>query len=327
MNKVTKRILIGTGVVAGGLAAVSALSYALTSYMVNIALDRGEQREVSPKALEVLTGSSDLDEFLKYIDEQSHNLLSADCRTVRLTAKDGTELIAHLRLAPNPKRTILAMHGWRSGWARDFGMIAEFWHQNNCNVLYVEQRAQGESGGEYMGFGMLERYDCLDWINWLNQNGFAELPLYLGGVSMGAATVLMSAAFDLPQNVRGIIADCAFTSAQAIWRHVAKNNIRMAYTGLHALIASDMCKRKIQLGSADFTTLDAMQQSHVPILFIHGTDDHFVPVEMTYENYKACTSEKRLLVVPGADHGMSYFVDKEGYEAAMLNFFKDFDNI
>ena len=61
------------------------------------------------------------------------------------------------------------------------------------------------------------------------------------------------------------------------------------------------------------------------VLFIHGTDDRFVPIEMTYENYKACAAPKRLLVVPGAGHGMSYFLDKEGYEAAMQQFWREFD--
>ena len=68
-----------------------------------------------------------------------------------------------------------------------------------------------------------------------------------------------------------------------------------------------------------------MQECEVPVLFIHGTDDRFVPVEMTYENYKACVAPKRLFVVPGADHGMSYYVDRIGYEKCMLEFWKEYD--
>ena len=62
------------------------------------------------------------------------------------------------------------------------------------------------------------------------------------------------------------------------------------------------------------------------MLLIHGTGDHFVPVEMTYENYLACGGPRRLLIVPGADHGMSYFTDPERYTAAVLAFWKDFDS-
>ena len=68
-----------------------------------------------------------------------------------------------------------------------------------------------------------------------------------------------------------------------------------------------------------------MRECQVPVLFIHGTDDHFVPIEMTYENYKACAAPRRLLIVPGAEHAMSYFVDKDGYEKAVKDFWKDFD--
>ncbi len=327
MNKTVKRILIGSSVAAAGIAAVGVLSYAVTNYMVSVALDRRQPRQSSEKARSVLAGSARLEEFVRYMEVCAEKLKSADCRTVRITAADGTELVGHLRTAPNAKRTILAMHGWRSSWARDFGMIADFWYQSGCNVLYAEQRGQGESGGEYMGFGMLERHDCLSWIHYLNENGFAELPIYLGGVSMGATTVLMSAAFDLPENVRGIIADCAFTSPEAIWRHVARKNMHLSYSGLRAAAANDLCRRRIQMAPTDCSTVDAVRESRVPILFIHGTDDHFVPVEMTYENYKACASSKRLLVVPGADHGMSYYVDQSGYESAMLGFWRDYDKI
>jgi fermentation-respiration switch protein FrsA (DUF1100 family) len=68
-----------------------------------------------------------------------------------------------------------------------------------------------------------------------------------------------------------------------------------------------------------------MKENKIPVLFVHGTDDHFVPVEMTYENYKACAAPKRLLVIPGADHCMCYYYDKGEYERKLLNFFRDFD--
>ena len=65
----------------------------------------------------------------------------------------------------------------------------------------------------------------------------------------------------------------------------------------------------------------------MPVVFVHGTDDHFVPVRMTYENYKACASPKRLLIVPGADHGMSYYIDREQYERQSLAFWDEFDGV
>ena len=170
-----------------------------------------------------------------------------------------------------------------------------------------------------MGFGLLERFDCREWLQWIEQTQGGELPVYLAGVSMGAATVLMAAGLDLPRCVRGIVADCAFTSPEAIWRHVARRNLRLSYD-LRSPAIDRICRKKLRMGAGEYSTVEALKESELPVLFIHGTRDHFVPVEMTYENYCACRGPKRLFVVPGADHGMSYLVDRPGYEAAMAEF-------
>lgn len=324
MKKNTKNILLGTGAVVAGVAAVSALSYAVTKMMVNVALDR-EPPKSSQRSRQRLAGSSEMNELMKELKVAAEKLENVGCETVEVTSHDGERLVGHWYRCENPQRIIVAVHGWRSSWAKDFSTIADFWHENNCNVLYVEQRGQGGSGGEYMGFGLIERYDCLDWINWVNENGGAELPIYLAGISMGASTVLMTAGLELPANVRGILADCGFTSPHAIWKHVMQHNLRIPYNGITGIIANDMCKRKIQVGSKDYSCTDALQKATVPVLFVHGTDDHFVPVEMTYENYKACAAPKRLLIVPGAEHGMSYVLNKEGYENEVKKFWADYD--
>ena len=86
-----------------------------------------------------------------------------------------------------------------------------------------------------------------------------------------------------------------------------------------------MCRRKIQGGSKEHSTVEALKHTHVPVILVHGADDHFVPVEMTYENYTACTAPKDLLIVPGADHGMSYFMEPEKYENAVKAFWAKYD--
>ena len=91
---------------------------------------------------------------------------------------------------------------------------------------------------------------------------------------------------------------------------------------LRGALADAMCRQKIMMGPDEYSTKDALRTAKVPVMFVHGTDDHFVPVEMTYENYMACASPKKLLIVPGADHGMSYFMEPRKYEAEVLDFFK-----
>ena len=323
MKKNKKNFLLGVGLTVGAVAAVSSISYAITKKLVTVALDR-EGPKANPKSMQLLTGDTNIEEKLSFLKENAKVLEEKQLEVVEITAQDGTKLVGHLYKNKKAKRTIIAMHGWRSSWATDFCLISEFLFQSDCNVIFTEQRGQGESGGEYMGFGLIERYDCLDWVDWLNNTEMKKLPIYLMGISMGATTVLMTTGFQLPQNVKGVIADCGFTSPNDIWRHVAQN-MKILYTGLMGEIASAICKRKINMAPDEYSTITALENSQTPVLFIHGTEDKFVPIEMTYSNYKACASPKSLFIVPGAEHGASYFVAKDEYENQLKQFWLKWD--
>ena len=325
MNKKAKKIIIGSGFFAAAVGAVTAISYKLTKSLVGAAMDREEPKIIKKGMKKMISGSGDLSDVIERMDAASERLENSGCETVEIMSDDGLKLVGHWKTPENPKRVIVAMHGWRSSWTKDFGIISEFWEKNDCAVLYAEQRAQGNSEGEHMTFGLMERYDCFAWIKWAIEKTGGNLPVYLGGLSMGATTILMTAGLDLPQNVKGIVADCGFTSPHAIWKHVTSSNLHISYNGINAMFADRLSKQKINMGTKDYSTVDALKECKVPVLFIHGTDDHFVPVEMTYKNYKACASEKRLLIVPGAEHGMSYILEQKNYEDAVLKFWKDFD--
>lgn len=328
MNQNTKRILIASGIAISGATLAGACYYFSTKQLTNVALNR----EFPPwmnRFRGLVSGSGKaFTEMAAELTVVAEKLESSNCEIVEIVSHDGKKLVGHWHPCPGAKRIIIAMHGWRSSWSRDFAVISDFWHTNDCSVLYVEQRGQNNSDGEYMGFGLIERYDCMDWISWVNQNRNGEgLPIYLAGISMGATSVLMAAGLNLPANVRGIIADCGFTSPHAIWKHVVEKNIHLPYGGLRSAMVDALCKEKIQLGSREYSTIDAMKHCRVPVLFVHGTDDHFVPIEMTYENYIACVAPKRLFVVPGAEHGMSYFLEKKGYEAEVRRFWEENDSL
>ena len=323
--KRVKFAALAAALLTGAVAVSGGVSYIITKKLVELALDRGNvENQESIKKL--LSGETNTEIFARYRDAAAENLINTPHETVSITARDGVKLVGHFVGCTEPKRAIIAMHGWRSSWAKDFGMISDFLHENACAVLYAEQRGQNESGGSYMGFGLTERFDCLDWINWLNGSGYDTFPLYLCGVSMGAATVLMASGFTLPENVHGIIADCGYTSPYAIWKHIAENNLHLRYDKWMRDTVDEMCRERIKFSSDDFSCTKALESCRVPVLFIHGTDDNFVPIEMTYENYKYCDAPKRLLVVPGAGHGMSYAVDKARYEQTVLQFWQDYDS-
>lgn len=324
MNGRIRNALFGAaGAMLSAVVISRSLSGAFDRNMVGTALDREEPKVMEKMKRRLKGEGNDDEELLAYCDALGQRLRETEHTLVRIESYDGTELAGHLFRAERQKRVILAMHGWRSSWCRDFGPVAGFFQENDCTVLYAEQRGQGESGGEYMGFGMIERFDCLEWIKWLNANGFADSKIYLAGISMGATTVLMTAGFpELPENVAGVIADCGFTSAKAEWKYISENNLRVPYDRRVRHVDA-LCRKRIELDSDAYTTLDAMKTCRVPILFIHGQADSFVPVEMTMQNYEACASSKRVLIVPGANHGMSYFLDREGYEAAVKAFFRE----
>lgn len=319
----TGKILLIAAAAAAGAAAAGAAVYLTTKLWVETALDR-EQPKITKKAGGMISGGRANAGFKAAVNKAADALRSQNHREVKISAYDGVELAGHFFPCENAERIIIAFHGWRSSWNGDFGLISEFWHKNNCSVLYAEQRGQNGSGGEYMGFGLTERFDCVRWTEWAAENGGDSLPVYLAGISMGAATVLMSSNLNFPIKPCGIMADCGFTSPKAIWTHVARNNLHLIYR-VQKIIADEICKSKINMASEETSAPKALAETDIPILFIHGTDDTFVPIEMTYENYKACASPKRLLVVPGADHAMSYYIAKAEYEKAEKEFWQEFD--
>ncbi len=329
-----KKVALGSALVAGVTAVavgVGVVSRTITKKLMGLAMDR-EQPKMPKKAqesMDALKGDEALAAVIESNREAVERLESSGAQTVEMVSFDGVKLTGHFLPCENAKRVLIAMHGWRSCWSNDFAAIADFWHNSGCSVLYAEQRGQNNSGGDYMGFGLLERYDCLEWAKWVNENVTdpttgAVLPIYLCGISMGATSVLLAQGLELPENVCGVMADCGFTSPNEIWRKIVEKNFRLSYK-VREEAADKICKQKINMGAKDANTVEVLKTAKLPTLFIHGSDDHFVPVEMTYENYKACAAPKRLVIVPGAEHGLSYLVDKEGYESASLEFWEEFD--
>lgn len=323
MRRQAKLFLIGSGITAVMMALAESTRHAVAQYFVSIALNR----EIPPhpiRAEQHLIDSCISEDLLLQVQQAGQRLSAKPHTVIQIQSRDGIRLTGHWMPAQRPKRIVVAMHGWRSAWDNDFGMIADFLLQNDCSVLFAEQRGQGRSGGNYMGFGLMERYDCLDWVNWVNEETGGALPVYLCGISMGASTVLMASGLELPQNVRGILADCGYTSAVDIWKHVAKT-LHLSY-GICGKPAGRLARKRLQMAMDAESCPQALARCRVPVLFVHGTDDRFVPVEMTYENYKACAAPKRLFIVPGAEHGMSYLIDPKGYESAVKAFWAEFDD-
>jgi fermentation-respiration switch protein FrsA (DUF1100 family) len=259
------------------------------------------------------------DELEAFVAAYQERIHAMKLKKITMRSRDGLTLAAHWYPAENACRTIVLVHGWRSAWDRDFAGITDYLHDGGANLLFIEQRAHGESEGAYIAFGLLERFDVEDWVKKLPEFSDPTLPVYLFGVSMGASTVLMASALPLPPSVQGIVADCGYTSPSAIIRNtVVRNTVLPAFAEKGAGL-----RMRLHTGFDydAYSTLDAVRRSHIPMLFVHGDADTFVPVSMSYQNYAACCAPKSLLIVHGARHAMSYIVDPDAYRRKVEQLF------
>lgn len=238
-----------------------------------------------------------------------------------IEARDGITLAGKYYHVKDGAPLILFFHGYRGSALRDGNGILLYAQKAGYNALLVDQRCHGKSGGKAITFGIKERHDCMDWIRYANRRFGEKTKIVLAGISMGASTVLMAADLGLPANVKGIMADCPYSAPKDILKTVMKQMkfpVNVTYTA-------------VRLGAKLFggfdieehSPIESMRNCRIPVLFIHGEEDYFVPEKMSQECYEACTSQdKRRVLVKGAPHGMSFCVDGKLYETEMEEFLK-----
>lgn len=257
-------------------------------------------------------------EFMTFGDQW---LKEHHAQDVYIQNRDGLRLHAYWIPADNPKGTIVLAHGYRSTMLADFGIAFEGYHSMGLNLLVPHQRSHGESQGRFITFGVKESDDMLEWIDYHNRQ-FGEHQMILSGMSMGASTMLYLANADLPDNVKGIIADCGFTSPKEILSSVFRQVVRLP--AAPTIWAAELFARLFAGFSLyERDTRKTLAESKIPVLMVHGTADDFVPCEMSEQGYTACTAKKRLLLVKGAEHGVSFIVDQESYTRELLWFLKE----
>ena len=237
----------------------------------------------------------------------------------QITTFDGLRLCAKFyEYAPGAPIELM-FHGYRGNAERDLSGGVQRCFRLGHSAFIVDQRCSGSSDGHVITFGVKEHRDCLAWVDFMVEHFGPDVKIILCGISMGASTVLMAAGKPLPSNVIGVLADCGFSTAKDIIKKVIRQ------MGLPAGPAYPFVKWGARIfGRFDLeetSALEAMGRCTLPVIFFHGEDDGFVPCEMSRVNYEACTSRKRLVTVPGADHGLSYPVQPEMYLSALREFF------
>lgn len=235
---------------------------------------------------------------------------------------DDIPLYARMLRCDAPVRTVLCAHGYRGSAVSSFAGISQWLHENGCNVLLIDQRACGQSGGEYITFGAKEKDDVLDWIDYLTAHDPQKLPIYMYGVSLGASTVECASGCTLPPEVRGLIADCGYESMESIcslslkkWYHIPPALIMPAF--------KKECEETAHFRVEDADARSALRRCNIPALFIHGTGDRFVPISHAIHNYQTCAStHKEIVWFEHAGHSVSYYENPVKYQQALQDFFR-----
>lgn len=254
----------------------------------------------------------------EHIFRIGHIMERIPCEAVTITSFDGCKLYGRYYHVRDGAPLEILFHGYRSCAFRDCSGGHALSRKMGFNALVVDQRAHGNSDGTTICFGIKEHRDCLCWIQYANERFGTKTPIILSGLSMGAATVLMAAGLELPENVTCIMADSPYSTPSAIIEKVCAD--------LHYPVA--LCRPFIHLGAWLYgrfhlnscTAKEAVARSKVPILLIHGEDDRLVPCSMSSEIAACSASRVVVQTFPGAGHGLSYMTDPLRYEKVVYDF-------
>ena len=262
------------------------------------------------------------EKYKNYADEIIENIKwyrEQNTEEIKIKSDDGVILVANYFSGLNSSKTIILFHGYHSTAYNDFSGLIRYYHEKNYNLIIVDQRAHGRSEGKYIGFGVLEKFDCVQWIDYINNN--YNLPdVFLYGVSMGATTVLMAAGLGLPKNVKGIISDCGFTSIKELFAKILIKDFKISKFPIYYM-ASIMSKVLAGYYFKDGSTVEAVKNSKIPLLIFHGGNDSLIPKNMSKSIYDASVSEyKRICIIENADHAECYASDSIKYEHESIGF-------
>lgn len=315
--KKKKWMIITSAVISGLLIIDVAISY----YFYNLAIKRG------PK--DFLEGNSDLevsaetlDEFLEgdWIDWTNEQ----DFEHLEMTSFDGLPLKGYYLPAKEPtNKTVVFAHGYL-GNAYDMGLFGEYYYENlGYNVFTPDLRGHGNSGGDYIGFGWHDRLDLIDWMKMLIDENGADTEIVMHGLSMGAATVLMASGEALPLNVKAIIADSPYTSVYDLFSYQMERMFHLPDKPILPT-TSLVTQQKAGYSLTEASALDQVKNATVPILYISGESDTFVPTDMTNTLYENTKSETEIVTYPGANHGESIVLHRENYLTTMTGFIEKY---
>lgn len=281
------------------------------NFLFNLALN--------PKSSKTMIFNSEFNEEkeLKRIDNEKW--LEENAKEVYIENK---KVNLHSYEAKNQKESkiwVIAVHGYTDSASFMVDSAKRFLNYG-YNVLMPDLRAHGKSDGKYIGMGWPDRLDLMLWIDYLIAT-YGNIKIILYGISMGAATVMMASGEKLPSNVRMIIEDCGYTSVWEEFAHELKYLFHMpTFPALYNANLITKIRARYSLKKA--SAIKQVKKCKLPILFIHGDKDNFVPFYMLDKLYNTATCPKEKLVIKNAGHAEAQWIEPEKYWHTVRKFIK-----
>ena len=293
-------------------------------FFYDLAIKRGPKDFLADNAdLEVSAETMDVflnGDWLDWVDNQKFEEL-------HMESNDGLDLMGYYLPAKQPTdKLVILTHGYL-GHAKQMGLYGQYYYEElDYNIFMPNARGHGKSGGDYYGFGWPDRLDLIDWTNVLEEKLGVDTQVVYHGLSMGAATVLMASGEQLPKQVKAIVADSPY---QSVYQLFAYQLNRMFHLPAFPLLDNMSLLTNIRAGYSlkEANSLDAVRHAAVPILYIHGKADTFVPTDMTRELYEETSSDSELFLVNDANHGEAFVKDQEAYKRELNSFLETYTTL
>lgn len=305
------------------LASVAALLAVMLIFIGNYfyveSVKRGSEVELHTES-ESDTVSASAESSPEQILLQEAQTWYGEQKSERLSERAYDDLLLqadYIESESNNKKAVILVHGFRKG-KEDMGDYAKFYYDYGYNILMPDSRGHGDSEGDYFGYGWHDRLDIMGWIHVLIEEYEME-EIVLHGNSAGAAAVLMTSGENLPEEVKGIIADSGYTTMQEELSHQLKHIYGLPSFPL-LNITSVITKLRAGYFFGDVSSIEQVKKNKLPLLIIHGDADDLVPTWMGKEIYEAANGEKDLWIVPDVGHIKAYEIETVEFQKRLSAF-------
>lgn len=299
-----KKKLIIIGVIL--IAIIAIIRFAVTFGVKTILMSERKDSKVM------------LEELWYNFDTDYRNYENIPVEEVTIKSEDKLNLKGYYHnVYPDSNKVVIINHGYTANHYVTY-QYTDVFFEEGYNVLLVDMRSHGESEGDIASYSYYEAKDMGLWVNFVKDKVGEDAYIGLHGQSMGAATVLEYGGNN-PQEIKFIIEDCGFTTAKDAIKFQFEQ-AKIPFWPLYDLVRARV-KRSYDFDLNNISPRDAIVNSNVPTLFIHGINDDIVPTWMTEQMYNEKKGPKDMLyLVDGAGHMESYAKDKESYKKTIIKF-------